>query len=381
MPLSIRWVSEVPCAAYAATEFWMVLLCAGRLYGEMMKRLLVFGSLLLSFLLGAMVVYFDLGPSAVVKEIVHDAGARFGLSPRPALDPRFNFKIRVDSEQTGTGSYRTIKDDGQTFKSLHFDTPIVVRKGVFLPTEAELNMLPMMQRIAPLFEGADVMEIGAGAGLVSMKAAQLGANKVVSTDILQPAIESISVNAKNLGFASIVESRQVPLDDISAYAVIGADEKFDVIIGNPPFALDLDAVANNALTDTGELGFSIINGLEKHLKPGGIAVLFYDSLFYHAAIVKYARYKGYDVVNHEPNGFYPWAAESLFNNYLQRLLVSEGLPADAFEFDWHKDSSLRTDFLRNAGLRPPELGFEPLFPPPSQQIYYAGVMVIREQAK
>ena len=346
-----------------------------------MKRLLVIGSLLLSFLLGAMVVYFDLGPSAVVKGIVHNAGDRLGLSPRPALDPRFSFKIRVDPRQTGTGSYRTIKEDGQTFKSLHFDTPIVVRKGVFLPTEAELNMLPMMQRIAPLFEGADVMEIGAGAGLVSMKAAQLGANRVVATDILQPAIESIAVNAKNLGFESIVESRKVPLDDISAYAVIGADEKFDVIIGNPPFALDLDAVANNALTDTGELGFSIINGLEKHLKPDGMAVLFYDSLFYHAAIVKYARYKGYDVVNHEPNGFYPWAAESLFNNYLQRLLVSQGLPADAFEFEWHKDSSLRTDFLRNAGLRPPELGFEPLFSPPSPRVYYAGVMVIREPAK
>ena len=372
---------EVSCPAFVLAVFWIVFCRAGRLYGEMMNRLLVVGALLLSFFLGAVVIYFDLGPSAVVKRIVHDAGARFGLNPRPVLDPRFNFKIRVDSEQTGTGSYRTIKEDGQTFKSLHFDTPIVVRKGVFLPTEAELNMLPMMQRVAPLFAGADVMEIGAGAGLVSMKAAQLGANKVVSTDILQPAIESISVNAKNLGFDGIVEPRKVPLDDISAYAVIDEGEKFDVIIGNPPFALDLDAVANNALTDTGELGFSIINGLEKHLKPGGVAVLFYDSLFYHAAIVKYARYKGYDVANHEPNGLYPWAAESLFNSYLQRLLVREGLPVDAFEFDWHKDNSLRTDFLRNAGLRPPQLGFEPLFPPPAPRVYYAGVMVIRARSQ
>ncbi len=56
-----------------------------------MNRLLVTGALLLSFLLGAMVVYFDIGPSAAVKEIVHAGGARFGLSPEPAFDPRFNF--------------------------------------------------------------------------------------------------------------------------------------------------------------------------------------------------------------------------------------------------------------------------------------------------
>jgi predicted RNA methylase len=347
----------------------------------MMKRFFVIGAVLVSFLLGSMVVYFDLGPSETVKKVVHAGGARMGLKPKPVLDPRYNFKIQVEPEQVGTGSHLTIKDEGRTYQSRHFDTPIVVKKGVFFPMEAELNMLPMMGRISSLFEGADVMEIGSGSGLISLKAAQLGAKKVVSTDILPAAIESITANAESLGFEGIVQPRIVSLDDMSAYAVIREDEKFDVIISNPPFALDLEAGGNNALTDTGELGFSIINGLEKHLKPGGTVILFYDSLFYHAAMVKYARYKGYDVVNHEPNGLYPWAAESLFNNYLERLLVSEGLDPDAFAFDWHKDSSLRLEFLRNAGLRPRELGFEPLFPPPSPPRYYAGFMVIRKLAK
>ena len=64
-----------------------------------MNRLLVIGALLISFVLGAMVVYFDMGPSEAVKKAVHAGGARLGLSPRPALDPRFNFKIRVEAEQ------------------------------------------------------------------------------------------------------------------------------------------------------------------------------------------------------------------------------------------------------------------------------------------
>jgi hypothetical protein len=164
---------------------------------------------------------------------------------------------------------------------------------------------------------------------------------------------------------------------MSAYAVIGEDEQFDLIISNPHFALDLDAPGNDAVTDTGELGFSIVRGLEQHLVPNGAVILLYDSLFYHQVMVKYAEYKGYDVRNNNPNGMYGWAAEALFNTYLKRLLESEKEPLDAFSFNYHTDESLEIRYLRNFALDPKAFPFKPLFDPPSLQRYYPGFIVIR----
>jgi hypothetical protein len=94
-------------------------------------------------------------------------------------------------------------------------------------------------------------------------------------------------------------------------------------------------------------------------------------------MVKYAEYKGYDVRYNSPNGMYGWAAEVLFNNYLRRLLESEGEPADAFAFNYHTDESLEIRYLRNFGLKPKEFEWTPLFDPPSMQRYYPGFLVIR----
>jgi hypothetical protein len=180
-----------------------------------------------------------------------------------------------------------------------------------------------------------------------------------------------------LGFGDRIDARLVPLDDLGAYSVIKDDEQFDVIVSNPPFALDLDAPGNDAVTDTGELGFSIVDGLKDHLVPGGTVLLFYDSLFYHQVMVKYAKMRGFDVRNNNPNGMYGWAAEALFNSYLKRLLKKEGLEEDAISFNYHTDEGLQIRYLRNFGLDPKTFPYQPLFDPPSPQYYYPGYIVIR----
>ena len=143
--------------------------------------------------------------------------------------------------------------------------------------------------------------------------------------------------------------------------------------------MDLDAEENSALTDRGDLGFSIARGLEKHLAPGGVVILLYDSLFYHHVMVKFAEHEGYVVRNNNPNGLYPWAAESLFNSYLARLLEYEEMDPDAFSFDRTKDDALTVPFLRNFALKAPykdKIDFEPLFPATSPDRYYPGMRVI-----
>jgi predicted RNA methylase len=288
-----------------------------------------------------------------------------------SVAPQEDQRIPGDTSQQG------LLTEPLVWKSKHLQTSITVPAGVFNPYEGEWTFGPLMKNNAELFKGKRVMEIGTGSGIISLMAAKHGAAKVVSTDINPKAIESVTTNAEALGYGDIIDARLVSLDDISAFAVIGEDEQFDIIVSNPPFALDLDAPGNDAVTDTGELGFSIVRGLDKHLAPNGAVIMLYDSLFYHHVMVKYAKYKGYDVRSNSPNGMYGWAAEVLFNGYLKRLLESENEPVDAFSFNYHTDEALEIRYLRNFALDPTQFEYQPLFDPPSKQRYYPGFLVIR----
>jgi predicted RNA methylase len=332
-----------------------------------------------------LVVTILMGLSAVlggilVKSNVNSAGvSQAGKANTPAQQRFTGETVEAQEDQSipGDTSTQGLLTKPLHWKSKHLQAAIDVPVGVFHPHEGEWTFGPLMKNNPELFKGKRVMEIGTGSGIISLMAAKHGAAKVVSTDINPKAIQSVTTNAEALGYGDILEARLVSLDDISAYAVIKEGEQFDVIVSNPPFALDLDAPGNDAVTDTGELGFSIVRGLEEHLAPNGTVILLYDSLFYHHVMVKYADYKGYDVRTNSPNGMYGWAAESLFNSYLERLLESENEPLDAFSFNYHTDESLEIRYLRNFALDPAEINYQPLFDPPSKQRYYAGFLVIR----
>jgi hypothetical protein len=164
---------------------------------------------------------------------------------------------------------------------------------------------------------------------------------------------------------------------MSAYSVIGPDESFDVIISNPPYSLDLDAGGNSAVTDRGDLGFSIIRGLDTHLKPSGAAVLLYGSIFYHEVIAKLARYEGYAVSNESPQTLTPLEVETLFNFYLSRLLRAQGLPADAFYFDRDRDALPWLAPLNSTWLFPVD-GVRPVLGTlPDKPVRHPGMIVIR----
>ena len=226
------------------------------------------------------------------------------------------------------------------FYSNHLESEIIILPGVVIPNEAENYVLPFMKENHNLFKGKNVLDIGTGAGIIGLYAAKLGAKKVIATDIEKVALDSTIKNAKKLNVTSILETRLVPQTDISAYSVIRPNETFDIIISNPPYNLDLDAMENTEVTDTGDLGFSIIRGLARHLHPKGKAILFYNSIFYHRVMVKFSLYSGYEVYSHEADRLTPWEAETLFNFYLKRFLEYQNIDSNAFSFNLRKDSLL-----------------------------------------
>lgn len=262
-----------------------------------------------------------------------------------------------------------VKGEPLEFDSRYLDEELIVQPGVFHPKEAEAEVLPFMKENGDRFEGKRVLEIGTGSGIISLYACQLGASKVVATDISEKAVETARLNAGLQG-CKVLDARLVTPDDMRAYAVIGADEAFDIIISNPPFSLDLDAATNTPSTDTGDLGFSIIKGFADHLAPGGIAMLYYNSNFYQGAMVKYAESLGYDVACHVAGRLTRWEAATLFNAYLIRLLEYQGMDPKAFSFDSNEDFVELKN--RNKGRA------EPLLPGNSSKLY-SGFIVIRQK--
>lgn len=123
----------------------------------------------------------------------------------------------------------------------------------------------------------DVLEIGTGTGIISILCLQNEAKSVVATDINSAAVANAKYNAAMLVPESTLDVRLVSKDSPGAFAVIEDNERFDLILSNPPWE---DRVAtkpaDHAYYDPGFLLMdSLLDGLPKHLKRGGRCLLAY----------------------------------------------------------------------------------------------------------
>jgi release factor glutamine methyltransferase len=124
-------------------------------------------------------------------------------------------------------------------------------------------------------EQADVLELCAGCGAVALTAAARGARRVVAGDRSRAAVLSIRVNARLNGLR--VDARRGDL-----FAVAQADERFDLILANPPYLPRAGARAGDRRWDAGADGRQvldrIIDGVPPRLKPSGRLVLVQSAL-------------------------------------------------------------------------------------------------------
>ena len=109
---------------------------------------------------------------------------------------------------------------------------------------------------------------------------QFGAAKVVATDVNPAAVANARHNARLLDVAGNFEARLVSLKTRAAFSVIGDEETFDVILSNPPWVNRRPSrIEEFALYDEGfQLMRTLLEGLRKHLNPGGRVLLAYGSV-------------------------------------------------------------------------------------------------------
>jgi methylase of polypeptide subunit release factors len=154
--------------------------------------------------------------------------------------------------------------------------PLAVYETVFWEPE-DTTSLRMLIRTTPLVKDRRILEIGTGTGLISLCCLQRSARQVVATDVNPAALKCAQDNARRFPFYKQLDLRLVSTENAGAFAVIKPDEKFDLIISNPPWENGVpQSIDQYALYDPGfELLKSLIGEARGHLHPDGKLLLAY----------------------------------------------------------------------------------------------------------
>jgi SAM-dependent methyltransferase len=172
----------------------------------------------------------------------------------------------------------------------------------------------------------DVLEIGTGTGLISILCLQNEAKSVVATDINPAAVANAKYNAAMLVPETELDVRLVSKDSPGAFEVIEDNERFDLILSNPPWE---DRVAtkpaDHAFYDPGFLLMdSLLDGLPKHLKRSGRCLLAYG----HVPAIKRLKVEA-EKRNLEFKILDQRDLDSLDTDFLPGMLVEIRIPLDS----------------------------------------------------
>ena len=190
--------------------------------------------------------------------------------------------VSMDQERPGMGMLKQSLPDGTSVEIIQqwqvedFDKDLMQFETVFWEAEDSVSLRKLI-RNTDVVSGKRILEIGTGTGLISLCCLKSGARSVVATDINPQAVANAQYNWFQLELDGDLDVRLVDVDHAGAFEVIAEDERFDVIISNPPWEDGtVDEVEDYAFIDARfELLESILSGLDNHLTLEGEAYLAY----------------------------------------------------------------------------------------------------------
>ncbi len=176
---------------------------------------------------------------------------------KPSLD---EYKKIDNSRAAMRERFRSVSEEGVEIEYL--DKKFRVFKNVFWPFEDSKALVKNFQ----IHENDTVLDIGTGSGVIAVFSAYKGAKKVVAVDINPDAYRTAKENAKLHGFENRIEVR---LSDV--FKAIKDNEKFDVIVANPPFSdkSSKDYVEGTMFDEGFKFHQALFEGAEKHLDNNG----------------------------------------------------------------------------------------------------------------
>lgn len=116
-------------------------------------------------------------------------------------------------------------------------------------------------------KGDYVLDMFSGSGVIGILAAMRDASGVIGIDLSNIAVQCANENSAKYNLSEKVTFRQGNL-----WQAIDKDDKFDVILANPPLLpVTPETVLEMAIADSPEMSTTIafLNGCRQHLKDGG----------------------------------------------------------------------------------------------------------------
>ena len=151
------------------------------------------------------------------------------------------------------------------------DVPVIV-----LPSVANPKVLRTGAFFASRIDGrvvatdTAVLDLGTGSGVCALFAAR-HARRVVAVDINPEAVRCTTINALMNRLDARIDIRQGDL-----FAPVG-DERFDLVLFNPPFIFGAPKDARDAAWRSSDLPQRFAAGLAAHLTPSGAALVLLSS--------------------------------------------------------------------------------------------------------
>jgi release factor glutamine methyltransferase len=164
--------------------------------------------------------------------------------------------------------------------------------GVFQPRSDSWMLADALGELMP--PGAGVLDLCTGSGVLAITAALRGARKVTAVDVSRRSVLTVRLNAALNG----VRVRALPGDLFRAVP----DERFDVVVSNPPYVPDADATPPAAgarrAWDAGLDGRVVLDRICRdaaaHLEPGGLLLLVHSSICGEERTLRALRDEGLD---------------------------------------------------------------------------------------
>ena len=145
--------------------------------------------------------------------------------------------------------------------------PILVTPSVFNPKRLRTGEFFAAQlRASVVGPDFEVLDMGTGSGVCAVFAAR-HARRVVAVDINAAAVRCAGINALLNGAEQRVETRHGDL------FVPVAGERFDLVLFNPPFVIGAPRNDRDRAWRSTGVAERFAEGLARHLKPGGAALL------------------------------------------------------------------------------------------------------------
>lgn len=169
-----------------------------------------------------------------------------------------------------------------------YGTPILVTPSVFNPKRMRTGEFLVSQLDARIGPEAEVLDMGTGSGVGAVFAAK-HARRVVAVDINAAAVRCARINALLNRAEGTVDVRHGDLFDPVA------GERFDLILFNPPFKTGEARNDRDRAWRANGLGERFAEGLDRHLKPGGAALLLLSTFGDEQVFLEPLRHGGHGI--------------------------------------------------------------------------------------